>query len=113
MPDGSNFRRSPELADKTPTPASAGLRFEFDGRPVTARAGDSVAAALLAAGHRLIRTTPVSGAGRGPFCMMGTCFECLLEIDGEPNRQGCMVEVRDGMRVRSMQGARAFAVHSS
>ena len=38
--------------------------------------------------------------------MMGACFECLLEIDGEPNRQGCMVPVRDGMTVRRMDGAR-------
>ena len=68
--------------------------------------GDSVAAALIAAGQLATRTTPVTGSPRGPFCMMGVCFECLLEIDGEPNRQGCMVPVRDGMAVRRMTGAR-------
>lgn len=35
-----------------------------------------------------------------PYCMMGVCFGCLAEIDGEPNRQGCMTQVRDGMVVR-------------
>jgi predicted molibdopterin-dependent oxidoreductase YjgC len=32
--------------------------------------------------------------------MMGVCFECLVEIDGQTNQQGCLVRVRDGMRIR-------------
>ena len=78
----------------------------FEGTAIQAHLGDSVAAAILAAGHGSTRTTPVSGQQRGPFCMMGVCFECLLEIDEVPNRQGCMVTVEDGMRVRRMTGAR-------
>jgi predicted molibdopterin-dependent oxidoreductase YjgC len=38
--------------------------------------------------------------------MMGVCFECLVEIDGVPNRQSCLIEVREGMRIRSQEGAR-------
>jgi predicted molibdopterin-dependent oxidoreductase YjgC len=82
------------------------VTLTFEGQPVTARAGDSVAAAMLAAGHLAGRTTPVSGAPRGPFCMMGACFECLVEIDGEPNLQACMTPVAEGMQVRRMEGAR-------
>jgi predicted molibdopterin-dependent oxidoreductase YjgC len=41
--------------------------------------------------------------------MMGVCFECLLEIDGVANRQGCMVQAADGMRVSRMRGARGLA----
>ncbi|GBE42975.1 MAG TPA: (2Fe-2S)-binding protein [Rhizobiales bacterium] len=81
------------------------VTIEFEGEPLTARRGDSVAAALLAGNHRSFRTTPVSGAARGPFCMMGSCFDCLVEIDGAPNRQACMIEVREGMRVRRQRGA--------
>ena len=40
--------------------------------------------------------------------MMGVCFDCLVEIDGEPNRQACLVQVREGMTVRRQRGARAF-----
>jgi NADH dehydrogenase/NADH:ubiquinone oxidoreductase subunit G len=40
--------------------------------------------------------------------MMGACFECLVEIDGEPNRQACMTPVTEGMKVRPMKGARAL-----
>ena len=84
---------------------AAPVRIEFEGRVVVAHAGDSVAAALLADGERYFRTTPVSGTPRGPFCMMGICFECLVEIDGVANRQACMVEVREGMRVKRQSGA--------
>lgn len=93
------FRRLPDDPRATVT-------IHLDGEPVTAREGDSVAAAMLAAGVVHTRTTPVSGAPRLPYCMMGVCFDCLMEIDGVPNRQACQVRVRDGMRVRRQEGAR-------
>ncbi len=80
------FRRLPDVGGKT-------VAFTIDGRSATARAGDTVAAALLAAGVEVCRTTPVSGAPRAPYCMMGVCFECLVTIDGVANRQGCLVAV--------------------
>ncbi|QCY09495.1 (2Fe-2S)-binding protein [Pseudomonas sp. MPC6] len=83
--------------------------IEFDGRPLSVPEGVSLAAALLAGGVRSIRTTPVSGQPRAPYCLMGVCFECLVEIDGVPNCQACLVTVRAGMSVRSQQGARALA----
>ena len=70
--------------------------------------GTNVAAVLLAGGIRTFRTTPVSGSPRAPYCMMGVCFECLVEIDGHPNRQACLAVVCDGMQVRTQQGARAL-----
>ena len=85
---------------------AADLTIRFDGTAVPARAGDSVAVALLAAGVTTTRTTPVSGAPRGPFCMMGACFECLAVVDGRPNVQTCMTPVQDGMQVRRQDGAR-------
>jgi len=84
------------------------LTIWFDGRAVAARAGDSVAVALLAAGVCVTRATPVSGAPRGPFCMMGACFECLAVVDGRPGTQTCMTPVRDGMRVERQDGARTI-----
>jgi len=81
------------------------VRIEFEGQEILAQPGDSVAAALLGAGHWQFRTTPISGAPRGPWCMMGVCFECLVEIDGAANRQACMIEVREGMRIQRQCGA--------
>lgn len=86
--------------------ATEEITVSIDGAPATARAGDSVAAALLAAGRMQCRTTPVSGAPRSPYCLMGVCFECLVEIDGVGNRQACMVRVAPGMRIATQQGRR-------
>lgn len=84
------------------------ITFLFDGRPVEAQEGDTVATALLATGADVTRSTAVSGAIRAPYCLMGVCFECLVEVDGVPNRQGCLVAVTDGMQVRRQQGAAAL-----
>lgn len=82
----------------------AEVAFFIDGDPVFAMPGDSVAAAALANGVLRLRGSTVSGEPRGPYCMMGVCFECLLTIDGLPNQQACMVTVRPGMRVETQAG---------
>ena len=76
--------------------------------PVKVAAGTTVAAAVLQAGLDSVRETPCRHEGRGPFCHMGVCFECLMEIDGKPNQQACMTIVREGMRVRRQSGAPDF-----
>ena len=86
-------------------PESGEIVFQFDGKEVRAREGDSVAAALLAAGERVTRLTPVGGAPRGPFCMMGACFDCVAEVDGMPGVQTCLVPARAGMLVARQAGA--------
>jgi predicted molibdopterin-dependent oxidoreductase YjgC len=92
------FRRLPDIAD-------APIGFTFDGRTITGRRGVTVASALLAAGVAASRTTPISGAPRGPYCLMGVCFDCLVTIDGAGNRQGCLVPLVEGMRVETQSGA--------
>lgn len=92
------FRR---IEDK----ASQEVIFEFEGEAISALSGESVAAALLAANKLIFRETPVTNSARGPFCMMGVCFDCLMVIDGEPNIQACQVAVRDGMSVERQNGA--------
>ncbi|MBZ0124524.1 MAG: (2Fe-2S)-binding protein [Roseovarius sp.] len=81
-----------ELEDAPRVPVS------FDGVTVDLPEGMNLAAALLAAGVDVFRHTPVSGAPRAPFCMMGACFDCLVEIDGIV-RQACMTEVAAGLQV--------------
>ena len=93
------FRRLPDALGQHVT-------ITIDGKPVETRAGDSVAAAMLAAGFDCCRTTAVSGAKRAPYCMMGVCFDCLVTVDGIGNRQGCLVEVRQGMRIETQRGRR-------
>ena len=83
------------------------VSITVDGKALAARAGDTVAAALLAAGIAHCRTTPVSETPRAPYCLMGVCFDCLAEIDGRPNRQSCMVTVAPGMTINRQRGKRA------
>ena len=71
----------------------------FEESPIQAQEGESVAAALLIAGVKYLRNAQVSGKPRMPYCWMGVCYECLLEIDGEQNQQSCLITVRDGMRI--------------
>ncbi|WP_282605232.1 (2Fe-2S)-binding protein [Pelagibius sp. Alg239-R121] len=88
------------------------VKIFFDGQLIEAYEGDSVAAALLSTGMKSIRDTAVTATPRGPFCMMGVCFDCLVEIDGLPNRQACMIQVYDGMVVERQSGAAAIASDS-
>jgi len=89
--------------------AGATVRLTFEGQPLVCRDGDSVAAALLSNGHAVCRTTAVSDAARGPYCMMGICYDCLVTIDGRPNRQACMTRAREGMAIERQTGAREVA----
>ncbi len=90
-------------------PSAATVRLRFEGAEILAVAGESVAVALLAAGVVSVRDTPACASPRGPFCLMGVCFDCLVEIDGVANRQACMTRVRDGMTIRRQNGARSPA----
>lgn len=78
----------------------------FKGTLLSLPEGMNLAAALLAAGVKVFRHTPVSGAPRAPFCMMGACFDCLIEIDGVV-RQACMLEVTEGLQITRPHEAEA------
>ena len=82
------------------------VTINFEGVQIEVLAGETVAAAVLAAETDYTRTSAISGVHRAPYCQMGICFECLMEIDGVPNRQACMIEVREGMKVSRQYGAR-------
>lgn len=97
------------LQDVQAAASSAPVILTLNGRSIACREGDSVAAALFAAGENDCRDTPVTGVPRGPFCMMGVCYDCLVTIDGRPNQQACMTPVRTGMTVERQQGAREVA----
>ncbi|WP_439577165.1 (2Fe-2S)-binding protein [Elioraea sp.] len=94
-------------------PDPGGVTILFEDAPIRAREGESVASALLAAGILAFRTTAVSGAPRGPFCMMGACFDCLAVVDGVGGVQTCLVPVREGMRVERQHGVRDVAAEDA
>jgi sarcosine oxidase subunit alpha len=70
------------------------VEFRWRGETLRAPVGESLAAALLAAGVRRLGEGP--GAARSLFCMMGTCQQCLVRVDGRL-AQACLVPVRAGL----------------
>ncbi|WP_431282523.1 (2Fe-2S)-binding protein [Humitalea sp. 24SJ18S-53] len=89
----------------TPPDAAEAIDLFLDGEPVRARPAETVAFLLLRLGRLPFRHTMASGAPRAAFCLMGACQDCLVEIDGQPNRQACLVLVTPGMRVRRQVAA--------
>lgn len=83
--------------------AGAGFTILFDGVEIPAWSGETVAAALLAAGYRAWRTAE-DGTPRGLFCGIGVCWECRCVIDGQPNTRACQSMVRPGLVVRRQEG---------
>lgn len=78
--------------------------FTFGGVEVVAEPGQSVGAALIAAGYLSWRTTRHGGAPRGVFCGIGICFDCLVVVNGRPNQRACLTEVRDGDEIEPQEG---------
>lgn len=79
------------------------VALTIDGRTVLAYAGETVAAVLLAEEVTAFHRTR-SGQPRGPYCNMGTCFECQVRVSAAGLnetrwRRACMCPVTDGMTV--------------
>jgi predicted molibdopterin-dependent oxidoreductase YjgC len=79
----------------------ARVTLQIDGKPLPAQRGQTVAAAMLAAGLRVLRHTRRAGKPRGLYCAMGICFDCVMTIDGKAGVRACMTKVEDGMQVSS------------
>lgn len=81
-------------------PAVAPVAIRFDGTPLEALPGETIAAALSAAGILAFRKTG-SGAPRGLWCGMGACFDCLVTVNGRANQRACMTKILPDMHVES------------
>ena len=76
--------------------------IQVNGNPVTAYPGETIAAVLLANGWRIFRHTPLSGEGRGPFCGMGLCFDCMVTLNGQANVRACVTFAQPGDQVERL-----------
>jgi D-hydroxyproline dehydrogenase subunit gamma len=85
----------------------AEIKFYFNNQEVSGFIGQSVGAALLAQGDRILRKTRFNEKGRGVFCGIGVCFDCLVVIDGISNQRACITEIKAGMKVQTQVGSDA------
>jgi sarcosine oxidase subunit alpha len=85
---------------------SRGKRFEFtfDGEPVQAYAGETIATALVAANKLILNTSEKQSHPRGVFCGIGLCFGCLVTVNGTPNVRACQTDAGPRMVVESQHG---------
>lgn len=63
------------------------------------RAGDTIAAALLRNGITTFTRSIKYHRPRGPFCLAGSCGQCLVRVDGVPSLPACRVPLREGMAI--------------
>ena len=94
-------RTALKLVGAQPTPD---IQLDLDGSPLRVRPGQSLAAALLEAGHRSWRTGmrgPGPARPRGVFCGIGVCFDCLVTVNGRPDMRACLVVPAPGDQVRT------------
>jgi len=80
------------------------ISFTFDGQPVKAFEGESIAAALHAAGHKTLSHSLKLNRPRGFYCAIGKCSSCMMMVDGIPNVKTCMVNAEAGMKVNTQHG---------
>jgi D-hydroxyproline dehydrogenase subunit gamma len=79
---------------------SRGLEVEIDGETVALDGPETVLAVTMRLG-KLALATAIDGTPRGGYCLIGLCFECLVEVDGVPRVRACTTICRDGMTVRT------------
>ena len=80
------------------------IRVSLDGEAVDAVEGDTVAAALLRNGITTFTRSIKYHRPRGPFCLQGTCGQCLMRIDGVPSLPACRVRAQEGMKCERQNG---------
>lgn len=81
------------------------IGYTFDGVSLTAIKGQSIAATMISHEKRITRSTRFADSPRGVFCGIGSCFDCLVVVNGIPNQRACITEVQDGMTIETQHGA--------
>ncbi len=79
-------------------------QFSFDGEKIPFESGDSVAAALLRSGKKVLRTTRFTGEPRSIFCGIGHCYDCLVSINGVINQRACLAKAEPNLDVETQKG---------
>ncbi|MGW0364770.1 (2Fe-2S)-binding protein [Streptomyces sp. NPDC002990] len=83
---------------------AAAFPIAFDGRELPAQTGQSIAAVLWSAGILAWRTTREGGSPRGAFCGIGSCYDCLVTVNGRPNQRACLLPAQPGDAVTTQEG---------
>lgn len=80
------------------------FEIDVDGEKIVAFEGETIAAALLAAGRKTFRKTNKRRDSRGIYCGIGICYECRMIVDGRPNVLVCQTMATPNCKVRTQIG---------
>lgn len=80
------------------------VQIIVDGKPIMAREGEMIAAALIANGIFINRYTEHKHKPRGIYCAIGRCTDCIMTVDNVPNVRTCVTKVKEGMKITTQQG---------
>lgn len=84
------------------------VQIKLDGQVVEAREGEPLAAVFLRQDDMHTRRSFPSAQPRGPFCMMGVCFECVVHVEGLGATRSCQELVREGLSVWRQDSVRGL-----
>ncbi|MGM0445589.1 MAG: (2Fe-2S)-binding protein [Bacillota bacterium] len=80
------------------------ITFTYNGKEIEAYQDETIAAALYAAGVRVLKASSKYERPRGLFCAIGNCSSCHMVVDGIPNVKTCITKVKEGMVVQEEVG---------
>lgn len=80
------------------------VTFLYEGKELSGFEGEPIAAALHAAGIKMLRRSPHKNRARGFFCAIGRCASCIMEVDGQVNTMTCITPLKEGMNVKMQKG---------
>ena len=79
------------------------FEIEVDGERILAYEGETIAAAMLAAGKLICRKTKITGEPRGIYCGIGVCMGCAMIVDGKRNALVCQTRAKRNCKVQKLE----------
>jgi len=70
----------------------------IDDEPCTALDGEMVVVVLMRENMTATHVSP-QGQPRGPYCMMGVCYDCMITLEDGRNEQACLTPVEEGLKI--------------
>jgi len=85
-------------------PETKWLKITIDGKKIKAREGETIAAALIAAGVKVFRYSVKRNEPRSLFCAIGRCTDCVMTVNNQSNVRTCITLVEEGMEIETQKG---------
>ena len=77
------------------------VKIYFNDEELIAYEGENLAAALYSSNKKTLRYSSKLKMPRGIYCLIGSCQECLVVINGRKTL-ACLTYVKENMSIQSM-----------